>query len=170
MPQKWAENKRRLFIVCKPQVIKKPFCCNPPLDQKWAFYKLFLKEETLMLNKEHNLNLGTKTKIRKRDLKEKTRQETKTTERIDGKNQISYFDVVLSMKEKQRNEAKKQRDKKTEAKELSPLLLLFPAILFLFSSALLLLRFCRQTETKDPPPTFVWGRGGFPRPPEKRSR
>ena len=37
-----------------------------------------------MLNKRHNLKSG-KTKIRKRDLKEKTRQETKNRENIDEK-------------------------------------------------------------------------------------
>ena len=36
-----------------------------------------------MLNKKHNLKSGQRTKIRKRDLKEKTRQETKQPERID---------------------------------------------------------------------------------------
>ena len=64
---------------------KKPFCCNPPFDQKLVFFNFdFLKPKTLMLNKKHNLKSG-KAKIRKRDWKEKTRQETKKKEKIDEK-------------------------------------------------------------------------------------
>ena len=34
-----------------------------------------------MLNKKHNLNSGNKTKIRKRDLKDKARQKTKESKK-----------------------------------------------------------------------------------------
>ena len=51
-----------------------------------------------------------KTKIRKKDLNDKTRQITKTTERIDDNNFIiEYFDVALFMKQKPRNKAKKTK-------------------------------------------------------------
>ena len=58
-----------------------------------------------MLNKKHNQNQEN-TKIRKRDFKEKTRQETKQLHRIDKKKKnifaIESFDVVIFMKQKQR--------------------------------------------------------------------
>ena len=48
-----------------------------PFFQKLVFLNLsFVKAKTMMLNKNTNQNEG-KTKTRKRDLKEKTRQETK---------------------------------------------------------------------------------------------
>ena len=68
-----------------------------------------------MLNKEHILKSG-KTKIRKRDFKEITRQET--NRRIDEKNfVIEYFDVVLFMKQNQRRKKNKERDTKKEPQE-----------------------------------------------------
>ena len=43
----------------KHRLIKKPFCCNSPFDQKLVFFNfVFLKPKTLMLNK--------KLKIRKK--------------------------------------------------------------------------------------------------------
>ena len=49
-----------------------------PFDQNFLFLKLFvLKPKTFMLNKKHNLKSGN-SKDKKRDLKEETRQETKT--------------------------------------------------------------------------------------------
>ena len=50
-----------------------------------------------MLNKKHNLKSGKKTKIRKRDLKGKTRQETIKREKIDEKKvQFKIFMLFFS--------------------------------------------------------------------------
>ena len=61
----------------KHRLIKKTFCCNPPLDQKWVFFNLgFLKPRSLMLSKTHNLKSG-KTKIRKSCLESKSKKKKK---------------------------------------------------------------------------------------------
>ena len=50
---------------------KKPFCCNPPFDQKMFFSKFFvLKPKTFMLNRKHNLKSG-KSKDKKKELERK---------------------------------------------------------------------------------------------------
>ena len=73
----------------------------------------FLKLKNIHIEQE-----AQKTKIIKRDLKEKTRQETKTRERIDETNfVIEYFDVVLFMKQKPRIKRDKERGKNKEPKE-----------------------------------------------------
>ena len=57
-------------------------------------------------------------KIRKRDLKEKTRQETKLDTGLMKKNfAIESFDVVSFMTQKQWRQKKKEREKKKEPKE-----------------------------------------------------
>ena len=69
-----------------------------------------------MLNKNITEN-QQKTKIRKRDFKEKTRQDTKKIHRIDENFAIEYFDDVSFMKQKQRRQKKKEREKNKEPKE-----------------------------------------------------
>ena len=51
-----------------------------------------------MLNKKHNSKSG-KTKIRKRDFKEKTRQETKKRENIDEKRNCNLIFSCCSIHE-----------------------------------------------------------------------
>ena len=70
-----------------------------------------------MLNKNITLS-QQKTKIRKMDVKEKRRQETKTQKILMKENfGIEEFDVVLFMRQKQRRKKRKERDKNKEAKE-----------------------------------------------------
>ena len=129
--QKWPKNgppkKDNFSDFTNTGYNKKTICCNPPFDQTLAFFNLcFLKPTTLRLSKKHNWESG-KTKIRKRDLKEKTRQETKQRERIDEKHVIESLDVVFHEKktkktekerEKTRNQKKaKKKDKKEERKK-----------------------------------------------------
>ena len=78
----------------------------------------FLKLKTFMFNKKHNLKSG-KAKIRKRDFKEKTRQETpqKRKDWWQTSFVIEYFDVVLFMKQKQVRKKNKETDKNKELKE-----------------------------------------------------
>ena len=55
----------------KHRLIKNPFCCNPPFDQKMIFLKFFvLKPKTFMLNRKHNLKSG-KSKAKKKELETK---------------------------------------------------------------------------------------------------
>ena len=69
-----------------------------------------------MLNKRTQLKIRKISKIRKRDLKEKTRQETKKEKGLMKKNiLIEYFDVVLLIKQKQRR--KKGKEKKQQNKQ-----------------------------------------------------
>ena len=71
----------------------------------------------MMLN--ININLSQqKTKIRKKDVPEKRREETKKQKRLmKEKFGIEEFDVVLFTKQKQRRKKRKERDKNKEAKE-----------------------------------------------------
>ena len=122
--QIWNKNGQRTitFHILQTQVIKKN-CCTLLLTKNWCFFKLvFLERKTLMLKQRTQLQIRKNT-IRKRDLKDKTRQppppqKKKTKKKLMKKHfVISYFDVVLFMKQKQRNKAKKQRDKNKEAKK-----------------------------------------------------
>ena len=124
-PKNWQKNgpkKNDNFShFAKQRLIKKKkkhFVATPLLTKNVCLFKLsVLKPKTLMLNKKHNLKWG-KTKIRKRNLKEK-RQETKKRENIDEEKnlQLNFFDVVPFMKEKQRRKKKKERDKNNEPKD-----------------------------------------------------
>ena len=84
--QRNKKNDNFSHFAKKRRVHKNPRYVATPLFQKLVlfFTYLFLKAKTLMLNKKAQIESG-KTKTRKRDLKEKTRPETKQRERIDEK-------------------------------------------------------------------------------------
>ena len=71
----------------------------------------------MMLNKKHNSKSG-KTKIRKRDFKEKTRQETQKREHFDEekKFQFNIFMLFFS-RNKSTEDRTKKRDKNKKEKE-----------------------------------------------------
>ena len=77
----------------------------------------------MMLNKKHNSKSGKKTKIRKRDFKEKTRQETKTREHIDEQKKLQFNIFMLfywwnkSKEERTMKKETKTRNKKKAKKE-----------------------------------------------------
>ena len=91
---------------------------QPPNSPKMVFLKLsFFEDKTLLLWK-HNLRYK-KTKIRRRDLKNKTRQEAQKQQGF-MKEPFKYNNLSLffSRKKKQRNEArKKQKAKSKEGKQ-----------------------------------------------------
>ena len=79
-----------------------------------------------MLNKQHNLKSG-KTKIRKRDLKGKTRQETIIKEKLLMKNELQFNVFMLffsenkgkeerTMKKRQKQETKRKQKRKQKRK------------------------------------------------------
>ena len=70
-------------------------CCNPPLDQNLVFFFYFLKENIDVEQKTGNQK--KKTKITKRDLKQKRRQQRTNTERIDENQTFKFniFEVVF---------------------------------------------------------------------------
>ena len=73
----------------------------------------------MMLNKKHNSKSGKKkTKIRKRDFKEKTRQETQKREHFDEekKFQFNIFMLFFS-RNKSTEDRTKKRDKNKKEKE-----------------------------------------------------
>ena len=83
-----------------------------------------------MLNRKHNSKSGKKTKIRKRDFKEKTRQETQKREHFDEEKKFQFNIFMLffsrnkstedrTQKKRQKQERKrkpKKKDKKEERK------------------------------------------------------
>ena len=105
--------------ICKTQPYKKiTFCCNAPLDQTFLFLTCrFWNLKAFMLNKKRNSKSG-KTKIRKKDLKGKARQETKTRERIDKKlcNRI-FLMLFFSWNKKPRRKKTKKETKTRNQKK-----------------------------------------------------
>ena len=95
------------------------FCCNSPFDQNLVFFKLFvLKPKTFMLNKKTQLKIRKKTKIRKRDLKGKTRQETIKKRKIDEKINCNLkFSCCSFQKTKAKKKEKWKRDKNKKQQE-----------------------------------------------------
>ena len=89
---------------------------QPPFfDPKLVFFNLgFLKPKTMMLNKKHNSNSGKKTKIRKRDFKEKTRQETPKREHFDEQKKFQFNIFMLFFS---RNKSAEERTKKKRQKQ-----------------------------------------------------
>ena len=102
----------------KRKLIKKHVLLQPPSWPNIGVFQLvFFKPKTLMLNKKHNLK-QEKAKIRKRDVKEKTRQETPQKKGLMKINfVIEYFDVVPFMNKSKQRRQKKRRDKNKEPKE-----------------------------------------------------
>ena len=105
--------------LAKHRLLKQRYVATPLLTKHLWFLNLPFLRRTLMLNRKQNLKAGKKTKMRKGDLKEKRREETKEQEKLlMNKNfAIECFDVVLFMKQKQRRNKKKEREKKKEPKE-----------------------------------------------------
>ena len=107
-----------MVAFCKHWLFRNHFVATPSFTPNWCLIRyLFWKDKNIDVEQKTQLKVR-KTKTRKRDLKDKTRQETKETERIDENNtfQFNTFEVVLFMEQKQRYKAKKQRDKNKEAK------------------------------------------------------
>ena len=78
------------------------------MTKNWCFSTWVFETKSVDAEQKQNLKSG-KTKIRKRDLKEKARQETKQ-KRIDEKAfAIEHFDVVPFMKLKQRRQKTKSK-------------------------------------------------------------
>ena len=112
------------MTFCKTQAQKKkPFCCNPPLDQKILFVEVFcfetknlyvLKPKTFMLNRKHYLKSGN-TKDKKKGL-ERKKEETPKKKILMKKLAIEYFDVVPFMKQKQRKKEKERKRQKEGTK------------------------------------------------------
>ena len=95
---------------------KKPFCCNPPFLKKCVFQLVFLKPKTMMLNKKHSSKSGKKTKIRKRDFKEKTRQETQKREHFDEEKKFQ-FNISCSFQETKAQKIEQKKETKTRKKK-----------------------------------------------------
>ena len=79
---------------------------------------MFFETNNINVEQKHNSKSGKKAKIRERNFKEKTRQETQKEKGVMKKHfAIQYFDVVPFMKQKQRRQKNKERDKNKEPKE-----------------------------------------------------
>ena len=112
--------KRQLFTFCKIQVHKKSFIGIPFFPKLVFFFFFFLVSfESKNIDVEQHTQIKSgKGNDKKKAFEEKTRQKTKQRERIDEKNfQISYYHVVLFMKQNQTRKKKKERDKKKEPKD-----------------------------------------------------
>ena len=71
--KKMAKNDNFWHFAKHRMIKKKPFCCNPPFDQKMSFFffKFFVwKPKTFMLNRKHNLK-SEKSKDKKKELERK---------------------------------------------------------------------------------------------------
>ena len=117
--KKGAKKSDNFSHFAKHRLIKKTVLLQHPFSPKIVFFKLFvLKPKTFMLNKKHNLKSGKKTKIRKRDLKGKTRQETIKREKIDEKIKLQFKMFMLFFSEnKSKEERNMKRDKNKKQKE-----------------------------------------------------
>ena len=61
LAKKRAKKNDNFSHFSKHRLLKNPFCCNSPFDQKLVFLNLcFLKPKTLMLNRKHNWIPGKK--------------------------------------------------------------------------------------------------------------
>ena len=109
--KKWP--KRMItFTFCKTQVHKKSFLLQPPFWPKIGVFQLvFWKRKNIDVEQNYKLKSG-KTKIRKRDLKEKARQETKKEKLLMKKTlQFNILMLFLSW-----NKSKEERNGKKETK------------------------------------------------------
>ena len=80
LPKKWPRKKTITFHILQNtgSYKKKPFCCNPPFDQKLVVFNLFFFEtQNNDVEQKHNLKSAKKNKHKKKDFKERRRQETK---------------------------------------------------------------------------------------------
>ena len=120
--RKWAPKNDNLSHFAKHRLFKKK-CCNPPLDQKLVCFNSFFITKNTDVEQKHIIKSGRNTKIRKRELKEKTRQIRKPIQKgLMRKLSNLIFDVVLCMKQKQRKKAKNKerntrKQKRAEKKE-----------------------------------------------------
>ena len=77
----------------------------------------FLETKNIDVEEKHNLKSGS-NKDKEKGFETKTRQETRTREKLMKKNvAIEYFDGVPFMKQKQRRKTRKEKDKSKEPKE-----------------------------------------------------
>ena len=111
--QKWY-----LLTFCKTQVIWKTFCCNPQIHPKLVFSdSSLLKDKNIAVDQNTQLGYG-KTKIRKSDLKDKTRQETEKQYWWN----IVWFNILMLLiswnkTKEQGKETKRQRQDAKESKK-----------------------------------------------------
>ena len=116
LPKKWPK-KTMILHILQNTSSKTNVLLQPPLLTKIGVFQHVLKAETLMLNKKHNLKSGN-AKTRKRDLKEKTRQETKKEKGLMKKlcNWIvwscSFHEIKPKNNEKERDKNKEQKKAK----------------------------------------------------------
>ena len=120
MAQKMAQKNDNFWHFAKDRPMKKKtFFCNPPFHQKLVFFKLaFLKPKTIMLNRKHNVKSGN-SKDKKRDLKEKTRQETKKEKSLMKKmcTWIVWCCSCHETKAKKKEKMKKRQKQGTKRKQ-----------------------------------------------------
>ena len=114
-PQK---NSNFLYFAKHRLIVKSNVLLQPPSWPKIVFY-LFWNQKNIDLEQKHNFKSG-KTKIikriwkRKHDRKPKKKRKGTITKK---KCVIEYFDAVLFIKQKQRRQKNKERDKRKEPKE-----------------------------------------------------
>ena len=116
-PKQWAKNDTFSHFAKHRLIEKKPFCCNPPFDQKCVFFNLvFLKPKTLMLNKKHNLK-SEKCKDKKKGFqrKSKTGNQKKRNyfrKKLQFNSLMLFFSWNKSKKERKGKKERKTRNKK----------------------------------------------------------
>ena len=117
MPKKLPKKNDNFSHFAKHRFIKKPVMLQPPFFWKNVFFNLgFLKPKTMMLNKKHNSKSG-KTKIRKRDFKEKTRQETQKREHFDEEKKFQFNIFMLFFSRNKSTEDRTKKETKTRKKK-----------------------------------------------------
>ena len=119
--QKKAPPKNDNFShFAKHRFIKKNrYVATPLLTKNWCFWTWVFWNQKQWCWTTNITQNQEKIKIRERDFKEKTRQETKKREHIHWKprNCNFIFHVVLFMKQKQRRKNNEKRDKNKKEKE-----------------------------------------------------
>ena len=120
-PPKKPKNDNFSHFAKHRLIKKKPLCCNPPFDQKLVFLNLgFLKPKNNDVEQQNITQNQEERKIRKRDFKEKTRQETKKREHIHWKprncNFIFSCCSIHETKAKKKEQWKKRHKQETKRK------------------------------------------------------
>ena len=94
---------------------------QPAFWPKIGVFQLgFLKPKTMMLNKKHNSKSGKKTKIRKRDFKEKTRQETQKREHFDEQKKFQFNIFMLFFSRNKSTEERKKKKRQKQERKRKP--------------------------------------------------
>ena len=117
LAQKGAKKKTITFhILQNTGYLKKTVLLQLPFWPKIDVFQLAFFNQKHWCWTKNITEYHEKIKIRKSDLKEKTRQETKTTQDWWKQIAIEYFDVVSFQEQNQRRQKKKEREKKEGTK------------------------------------------------------